>query len=399
MKKWIAIVLSLCILALSGCGKAEPDSTDLLMETENASVKNTQTVPVAEASAMTGKNVDLTAVVQEEKNLTKEVVVKGPADWTCNTYRLTLMDDLPEAEIRSILLPNDNSKAEMKEPELSGCQVLETGSGKLIYNHNNWISLEASDPEEKDKYVMITELLQWKYREDPSAKPLDLEFMSAQDAENQMKDILNAFHMPLTPHLSYMAGMDHEQIMDYQAYLFKNDETYDPFGDRVEMTDLNQDYDAYYMEFYFTLDGIPVFQSPDFGWYSQAEPEEAYLEICKAEILLTGKGIQQFTLQAGIQKAEPIENKPLVDAETAAKNMLLEIGKYPWQGTYQLDAMQLNLVPVFRFGDHTGTLVPLWCSNMHAEHPDGQWIDCTDSPWNFFIDPYTGGQAFESFKK
>ena len=102
------------------------------METESASAKAAQTVSAAEAlpaaSAMTGKKVDLTAEVQGDLDLTKEVTVKGPADWTCNTYRFTLMDDLPEAEIRSILLPNDTSGAEMKQPEGFGRQVLEIPS-------------------------------------------------------------------------------------------------------------------------------------------------------------------------------------------------------------------------------------------------------------------------------
>ena len=319
MKKWIAILLSLSLLVLAGCG-AEEKSEAQAWETAPAATTEeleetvSQTEPLEQADS-----VDLSAFQKENSyNKTAQVGVYAPAVTEAGTYTLDYID-IPMEEAFHALRPEDPSALQMVEDH--GYQYLRSDSGMSLSLEPGLLNLsiqyEGESQQRSRIFSEIEGLLQWKLDHGETSSQ-DLPFATKKQAQEQCEAALTALGIGLEPQLTGCVGMTHQEAREYQQHLLKTDETYDCFGNVYELPELDDSFDCYYLSYSFQWDGIPVYGDEWFPRISRSDVADRY-RSANAQFMVSKDGIQDCWILGAFAEPQLQQEQPVLSPEEASR--------------------------------------------------------------------------------
>lgn len=392
MKKWIAILLSLSLLALSGCGAGEkPESQAWETEPAAKTEAPAETAIPEEASLQTEPgnaedSVDLSAFPKENPyNKTARVEVYAPGVKEAGTYTLDYID-LTMEEAFHALRPEDPSS--LRTADEHGYQRLHSDSGMTLSMEKGYLSLGIQyDGEFQQRFTAFAELealLQWKL-DHGETESRDLPFAGQKQVQAQCEAALSGLGIGLEPELMDCIGMTHQEARQYQQHLLKTDETYDCFGKVYELPELDDSFDCYYLTYSFRWDGIPVYGCDWFPYISRSDVADRY-QWASAQFLVSADGIQDCVIYGGFGKPRLQEKQPVLSAEEAARIACQELDADMSQFTpdrdHRIEYVSFCLAPMYDDASGSYQLTPMWGAEM-SFRAEKSWVYS-----------YTGGEIF-----
>ena len=386
MNKWIAILLSLSLLALAGCGANGTPEVQTWETSPAATTEARSETTIPEEAESQAENVDLTAFTRENPyNKTSQVGVYAPMVTEVGTYTLDYIDISREDAFHA-LRPEDHSALHAAEEH--GYHRLHSDSGMTLTAEKSYLSLgfeyEGEFQQQSQIFTEIEGLLQWKLDHGETDSP-ELPFATKKQVQEQCEGAMTALGLGLEPELMDCIGMTHQEARQYQQHLLKTDETYDCFGKVYELPELDDSFDCYYLTYSFRWDGIPVYGCDWFPYISRSDVADRY-QWASAQFLVSADGIQDCVIYGGFGKPRLQEKQPVLSAEEAARIACQELDADMSQFTpdrdHRIEYVSFCLAPMYDDASGSYQLTPMWGAEM-SFRAEKSWVYS-----------YTGGEIF-----
>lgn len=249
-------------------------------------------------------------------------------------------------------------------------------SGAQIF-HANGILIYSSETEGRDRE--ISDLL-LRYGETHSGEEVHtLSFMPPDEAISKANALIGGLDIIGKPELDTIIGLSGTEIMAWQNELM-TDENYSWWADIGKtnvLDDLTSEDDAYYISFYFTYQGVPVFdQDREPGVVSASDNFPT--NSMKASVLITPKGVRYFKVENTLStQGEISEAQSIISVQDALQTLCEEQENTITFGTQLITKVWLEYVPIRAENAVEGVgpfiLKPYWCFGMvdaesSAEH-------------------------------
>lgn len=211
-----------------------------------------------------------------------------------------------------------NPTSDPKEwPEYAGFFTIETENGGFVRWDNGNLLYAAPRMELDGKKTASIEEAVWDYAQATPINDVELPGLSREAAEALVTGIIEKLDMTGTPEIDAFVGLDHAAIEEYAARRFK-EEDYAwllDIGKLVELHDLTEDDDAYYIRMSFTLDGLPLYGDGDHRLESGGEPIS--VSNASLEATVVGGELVDFALEGcySLSGAE-VRTEPVIDFDT-----------------------------------------------------------------------------------
>lgn len=368
MKKYLlAFLLAAMLATLCACGETQktPTNSDEAPTAESASsVQNSQqpqTIHMSEPLC-DGLAIDADIPVQEGLAL---------STYQANYFRISASD--------AVSLLAGGSKIKTEEPhhyDPNGFTlVLE--SGAQIF-HANGILTYCSETEERDS--AIADLLS-RYGETHSEEEVHaLSFLSPDEAISKAGALICGLDMIGEPALDAIIGLSGAEIMAWQNELM-TDEDYSRWADIGKtnvLDDLTSEDDAYYISFYFTYQGFPVFDQDREPGISSAS-DSFSTNSMKANVLITPKGVRYFKVANTLSTQGDIsEAQSIISVQEALQKLCEEQENTITFGTRLITRVWLEYIPIRAENAVEGVgpfiLKPYWCFGTVDAESGGEHI-------------------------
>lgn len=373
MKRKVLIrYVVLCMIvafSLFGCAK---ESTELKDSLETSKV--TQVQPSGNTSE--DRSSPIHQVDHVKRNIKENHYIDAgvymPAQTTCSTYRVELLDSDP-IDIAKKLFPNEGPYTVTNKDYATN--VL-TSDGKTICITPSRIYSGAAIDEDGKKWEEIEILLNSFTQQEAKVSSKSLDFLSYDEAIKLGKETIKNLGVCLDPVLQVCVGMDAAELISFQKELLKVDEesqyeSYNPFGKAYIFSDLSSDYDAYYLKFGFRYDGIPLYgyegEPLVMTQTSEASPSAMY-----ADMVISSNGIERINIFGTYSSMEKSITEPILTFEQV-------IAKYEEQyeetllptepETWIISSIYMEYLPVW---EDELYLIPYWCFLGDVEYSSPQ---------------------------
>ena len=360
----VVLVFSLC---LSGCA----DQNDA----DHAPLEETEVVIGTEKATAPVQFIHLESNLSDYLSVNADVIY--PKKGSYASYRTGRITISPE-EAATIFFPNDSSTRNVANQDewrtySDGDFVLATKNGNEFHRVYPSISYCTA---QRSRNMEIEDLL-FRYAEaHPEASEVSLDYMSRDDAITMGKEAIERCGVSLTPKLNVCQGLTHEQIIAWQQELRSDPNSfYDEFGKAPDLSSLTSNDDAYWLQFTFVYEDVPVFGpgEPSIWVADEALPPMPI----KAEVLITRSGIQDMVISPAYSIVGEVNCSPIISPEEALQRLKESYDSVILTTHYRVISIYLEYVPIESNGETT--LTPYWCFILEHENirEDGStyWSD------------------------
>ena len=368
MKKYLlAFLLAAMLATLCACGETqktpansnEPQGAEAISPARDS--RQPQTIHMSE-TLCDGLAIDADIPVQESLAL---------AAYQANYFRISAAD--------AVSLLAGGSKIKTEEPhhyDPNGFSLI-LESGAQIF-HANGILAYYSETENRDRE--IADLLS-RYGEIHSEEEVHaLPFMSPDEAISKAGALICELDIIGEPALDAITGLSGAEIMAWQNELM-TDENYSWWADIRKtnvLDDLTSEDDAYYISFYFTYQGFPVFDQDREPGISSAS-DNFLPNSMKANVLITSKGVRYCKVENALSTQGDIsEAQNIISVQEALQKLCEEQENTITFGTQLITRVWLEYIPIRAENAVDGvgpfTLKPYWCFGTVGAESGGEHI-------------------------
>ncbi len=341
MKKILPVLLA-CLM-LWGCGAKEAPAPTTVVTVATEAAETTvatgpvETEPIPEHLQLRPKeNYNVDAEVFSHGVTSAAPVEMAPLGLTAE-------------QLLSILMPEDTSQRTAENVEFR--RIVTTEQGSSLTFTDSYFTAYRGGYERQDLWEMETLLSGWA-EEHPEDAVHPLDFMSPEEALQKAQDVLKQMNVGYEPVVDVFAALTGPEINAYQEVCL-DDPMYTEFGKFHMLPELADAYDAYYLHFSFTFNGIPL-SAP--GVMSNTY---GAVFVPDAAMLITREGIAYFSC-LGLQALKSVgEPQPLITPDEAIEAMGKVVqDRFYDQEVYRTSRLELDYLPLCAEGKTT--LIPYW---------------------------------------
>ena len=166
-------------------------------------------------------------------------------------------------------------------------------------------------------------------------------------------DVFTRLNLSFEPELLHFVTLSGQEVLDFQLEMY-GDPSYTEMGSPYRLTEGE---DACYLEFTFSMDGVPVY-SPEARRASFADGVMSPYPV-SASMILTEEGIRHFYMVCASTAEPDGVPQPLLSPEKAAQALKEKYDLEIHFGEIVFDRVYLEYIPVMD-GDES-VLKPYWC--------------------------------------
>ncbi len=222
----------------------------------------------AEADLPEERPSRITRELCEGVTVDADVIYPARSEYDCFA---TKAPELTPELLGNLFLTGDASPRTVRQledpgerPEYAGFFAVETENGSCVRWMNGSLSYSAPADGDGKRTATVQEVLS-DLANTVHVNDVELPGLSRAEADAAVTGILEKLDMIGTPEITAFVGLDHKAIEEYAAELLSR-EDYQwavEIGKLVELKDLTEADDGYYIRFGFTRDGLPLYGDGD----------------------------------------------------------------------------------------------------------------------------------------
>lgn len=347
MKKILPVLLA-CLM-LWGCGAKEaPAPTAGVTVATEAAETTVATGPTVAAEPVETEPIPEHLQLKPLENYNVDAEVFSHGATSAAPVEMAPLG-LTAEQLLSILMPEDTSQRTAENVEFRRIVTTEQGSS-LTFTDSHFTAFRGGY-EHQDLWEMETLLSGWA-EEHPEDAVHPLDFMSPEEALQKAQDVLKQINVGYEPVVDVFAALTGPEINAYQQVCL-DDPMYTEFGKFHMLPELADAYDAYYLHFSFTFNGIPL-SAPGVLTNTYGA-----VFVPDAAMLITREGIAFFSC-LGLQALKSVgEPQALITPDEAIEAMGKVVqDRFPTQEFYRTTRLELGYLPLCAEGKTT--LIPYW---------------------------------------